>query len=49
MGSLVAGVPTRIRRELTEEERAGVTFNGEGYRLLADAHRKIEPVERRTA
>ncbi|WP_329485975.1 gamma carbonic anhydrase family protein [Kitasatospora sp. NBC_01246] len=48
-GSLVAGVPARIRRELTEEERAGVTFNGEGYRLLADAHRKIEPVERRTA
>ncbi|MFD9598603.1 gamma carbonic anhydrase family protein [Kitasatospora sp. NPDC059973] len=48
-GSLVAGVPARIRRELTEEERAGVTFNGEGYRLLADAHRTIEPVERRTA
>ncbi|MFJ4186535.1 gamma carbonic anhydrase family protein [Kitasatospora sp. NPDC089509] len=41
-GSLVAGVPAKVRRELTEEERAGVKANGEGYRLLADAHRDIQ-------
>ncbi|MEU6237064.1 gamma carbonic anhydrase family protein [Kitasatospora sp. NPDC047058] len=45
-GSLVAGVPAKVRRELTEEERAGIRSNGEGYRLLADAHRGIEPVGR---
>ncbi|MFJ3791628.1 gamma carbonic anhydrase family protein [Kitasatospora sp. NPDC090091] len=45
-GSLVAGVPAKVRRELTEEERASIKFNGEGYRLLADGHREIVPVER---
>ncbi|MFE6056835.1 gamma carbonic anhydrase family protein [Kitasatospora sp. NPDC056446] len=40
-GSLVAGVPARVRRELGEDERAGIKANGEGYRLLADAHREI--------
>jgi carbonic anhydrase/acetyltransferase-like protein (isoleucine patch superfamily) len=43
-GSLVAGVPAKVRRALTEDERAGITANGEGYRLLADAHRGIEPL-----
>ncbi|MBP0453182.1 gamma carbonic anhydrase family protein [Kitasatospora sp. RG8] len=43
-GSLVAGVPAKVRRELTEEERAGIKINGEGYRLLADGHREIAPV-----
>lgn len=43
-GSLVAGVPAKVRRELTEDERAGIKFNGAGYQLLADAHRDIEPV-----
>ncbi|MFF2043425.1 gamma carbonic anhydrase family protein [Kitasatospora sp. NPDC058170] len=43
-GSLVAGVPAKVRRELTEEERAGIKFNGEGYLLLAEGHRSIEPV-----
>ncbi|MEU1285152.1 gamma carbonic anhydrase family protein [Kitasatospora sp. NPDC005856] len=43
-GSLVAGVPAKVRRELTEEERAGITSNGAGYQLLADAHRDIRPV-----
>ncbi|MER7755925.1 gamma carbonic anhydrase family protein [Kitasatospora sp. NPDC097643] len=42
-GSLVAGVPAKVRRELTAEEQAGIRANGEGYLLLADAHRKIEP------
>ncbi|MEV6979614.1 gamma carbonic anhydrase family protein [Kitasatospora sp. NPDC093806] len=43
-GSLVAGVPAKVRRELTEEERAGIKFNAEGYLLLADGHRDIHPV-----
>ncbi|MFC9324365.1 gamma carbonic anhydrase family protein [Kitasatospora sp. NPDC057015] len=43
-GSLVAGVPAKVRRELREDERAGISANGEGYRLLADAHRGIEPL-----
>ncbi|MEV7602031.1 gamma carbonic anhydrase family protein [Kitasatospora sp. NPDC089797] len=43
-GSLVAGVPAKVRRELTEEERAGIKANGEGYRLLAGAHQELEEV-----
>ncbi|MFE2916764.1 gamma carbonic anhydrase family protein [Kitasatospora indigofera] len=43
-GSLVAGVPAKVRREVGEEELAGIKANGEGYRLLAEAHRGIEPV-----
>jgi carbonic anhydrase/acetyltransferase-like protein (isoleucine patch superfamily) len=38
-GSLVAGVPAKVRRELTEEERQGVTLNGTMYAELAKAHR----------
>ncbi|PWI07653.1 gamma carbonic anhydrase family protein [Streptomyces sp. NWU339] len=38
-GSLVAGVPAKVRRELTEEERAGLTLNGTRYAELAKAHR----------
>ncbi|MDX2545003.1 gamma carbonic anhydrase family protein [Streptomyces sp. WI04-05B] len=40
-GSLVAGVPAKVRRELTEEERQGVTLNGTHYAELAKAHRQI--------
>lgn len=40
-GSLVAGVPAKVRRELTEEERAGVTFNAEGYVALSREHAKL--------
>ncbi|MTE22136.1 gamma carbonic anhydrase family protein [Streptomyces sp. TRM43335] len=39
-GSLVAGVPARIRRELTAEEREGIVLNAEVYRELADTHRE---------
>jgi carbonic anhydrase/acetyltransferase-like protein (isoleucine patch superfamily) len=39
-GSLVAGVPAKVRRELTEEEREGVTLNGTTYAELAKAHRE---------
>jgi carbonic anhydrase/acetyltransferase-like protein (isoleucine patch superfamily) len=38
-GSLVAGVPAKVKRELTEEERQGVTLNGTMYAELAKAHR----------
>ncbi|MER6633039.1 gamma carbonic anhydrase family protein [Streptomyces sp. NPDC000987] len=40
-GSLVAGVPAKVRRPLTEEERAGVTLNGTLYADLAAAHREV--------
>ncbi|MFJ9041678.1 gamma carbonic anhydrase family protein [Streptomyces sp. NPDC102406] len=38
-GSLVAGVPAKVRRELTQEEREGITLNGTLYVELAKAHR----------
>ncbi|MGW0909020.1 gamma carbonic anhydrase family protein [Streptomyces sp. NPDC002853] len=38
-GSLVAGVPAKVRRPLTDEERAGVTLNGTMYVELAKAHK----------
>ncbi|MBC2902717.1 gamma carbonic anhydrase family protein [Streptomyces cupreus] len=40
-GSLVAGVPAKVKRELTEEERAGVSLNGTMYAQLAEAHREV--------
>ncbi|MEV8197602.1 gamma carbonic anhydrase family protein [Streptomyces sp. NPDC079141] len=40
-GSLVAGVPAKVRRELTEEERQGVTLNGTMYAELAKAHGEV--------
>ncbi|MFF5858679.1 gamma carbonic anhydrase family protein [Streptomyces sp. NPDC012751] len=40
-GSLVAGVPAKVRRSLTEEERAGVVLNGTLYAELAEAHRGV--------
>ncbi|MET4645336.1 gamma carbonic anhydrase family protein [Streptomyces sp. NBC_01724] len=39
-GSLVAGVPAKVRRELTEEELEGIKFNAVGYVELAKAHRQ---------
>jgi carbonic anhydrase/acetyltransferase-like protein (isoleucine patch superfamily) len=39
-GSLVAGVPAKVKRELTEEERQGITLNGTMYAELAKAHRE---------
>jgi carbonic anhydrase/acetyltransferase-like protein (isoleucine patch superfamily) len=38
-GSLVAGVPAKVRRELSDEERAGVKLNATHYIELAAAHR----------
>ncbi|MFJ9818993.1 gamma carbonic anhydrase family protein [Streptomyces sp. NPDC101151] len=40
-GSLVAGVPAKVRRALSEEERQGVTLNGTMYAELAKAHRDV--------
>ncbi|BBC38186.1 Anhydrase [Streptomyces graminofaciens] len=39
-GSLVAGVPAKVKRPLTDEERAGVTLNGTHYTELAKAHQE---------
>jgi carbonic anhydrase/acetyltransferase-like protein (isoleucine patch superfamily) len=38
-GSLVAGVPAKVRRGLTEEERAALSGNAEHYVALAELHR----------
>lgn len=40
-GSLVAGVPAKVRRRLTHEEREGITLNGTMYAELARAHREV--------
>jgi carbonic anhydrase/acetyltransferase-like protein (isoleucine patch superfamily) len=40
--SLVAGVPGKVRRELTEEEYAKVVRNAEHYRDLAAKHRAAQ-------
>ncbi|MFI2205234.1 gamma carbonic anhydrase family protein [Streptomyces sp. NPDC020192] len=40
-GSLVAGVPAKVKRALTEEERQGVTLNGTMYAELAKAHKDV--------
>ncbi|MFF7312235.1 DapH/DapD/GlmU-related protein [Streptomyces sp. NPDC008137] len=40
-GSLVAGVPAKVKRPLTEEEKQGVTLNGTMYAELAKAHRDV--------
>ncbi|WP_336631206.1 MULTISPECIES: gamma carbonic anhydrase family protein [unclassified Microbacterium] len=37
-GSLVAGVPARVRRELTDEEKAGILRNADVYRAHSAAH-----------
>ncbi|MFC5041602.1 hypothetical protein [Ornithinimicrobium kibberense] len=38
-GSLVAGVPAKVRRELTDEERAGLRKGIGHYPALAQLHR----------
>lgn len=39
-GSLVAGVPAKVKRPLTEEERRGLTLNGTFYVDLAKTHKE---------
>ncbi|MFE7761278.1 gamma carbonic anhydrase family protein [Streptomyces sp. NPDC057438] len=41
-GSLVAGVPAKVKRPLTDEERELVTLNGTHYAELAAAHREAQ-------
>jgi len=45
-GSLVAGVPAKVRRELTDEERAGLLRNAQVYRAHLDAHRDATTLQR---
>ncbi|MEY9846035.1 gamma carbonic anhydrase family protein [Streptacidiphilus sp. MAP5-3] len=40
-GSMVAGVPAKVRRPLTDEERAHIKLNAEWYVALAEQHRGI--------
>lgn len=47
-GSLVAGVPGKVRRELTEAERAGIRRNAEVYRDHATAHADATPAREGT-
>jgi carbonic anhydrase/acetyltransferase-like protein (isoleucine patch superfamily) len=42
-GSLVAGVPGKVRRELSEDERAGLVRNAETYRSHLDDHEGATP------
>lgn len=42
-GSLVAGVPAKVRRELTDEEKAGLIANAETYLRHIDTHRQATP------
>jgi carbonic anhydrase/acetyltransferase-like protein (isoleucine patch superfamily) len=42
-GSLVAGVPAKIRRELTDEERAGILRNAQTYRRHSANHSAAAP------
>jgi carbonic anhydrase/acetyltransferase-like protein (isoleucine patch superfamily) len=37
--SMVAGVPAKVRRELSDDEVAGNAMNAQVYRHLADVHR----------
>lgn len=38
--SLVAGVPAKVRRELTDDEVAGLRTNGPGYEMISALHRE---------
>ncbi len=39
--SLVAGVPGKVRREIGEDELAGIRANADHYQQLAQAHRQL--------
>ncbi|MET7605301.1 gamma carbonic anhydrase family protein [Streptomyces avermitilis] len=44
-GSLVAGVPAKVKRPLTDEEREGIKLNGTYYVELAKSHRAVHTRE----
>ena len=41
-GSLVAGIPAKITRNLAEDERLKIKGWAEKYLVVSDAHRKIQ-------
>ena len=43
-GSLVAGVPAKVRRELSDEERAGLIANAAHYLAHIEEHLDARPV-----
>ena len=43
-GSLVAGVPAKVRRALSDEERAGIRRNADVYRAHIVTHMQARPV-----
>lgn len=43
-GSLVAGVPAKVRRALTDDERAGILRNAEIYRAHSANHAAATPI-----
>ncbi len=43
-GSLVAGVPAKVRRELTDDERAGILRNADAYRAHSSDHTRARTV-----
>jgi carbonic anhydrase/acetyltransferase-like protein (isoleucine patch superfamily) len=42
-GSLVAGVPAKVRRQLTDDERAGILRNAHVYRQHVAEHEEARP------
>jgi carbonic anhydrase/acetyltransferase-like protein (isoleucine patch superfamily) len=44
-GSLVAGVPAKVKRQLTEEEREGIKLNAAMYLVLAKGHREASETD----
>ncbi|MET9483893.1 gamma carbonic anhydrase family protein [Streptomyces sp. NPDC006638] len=48
-GSMVAGVPAKVRRRLTEEEKEGIKLNAAVYTDLSKLHRKSHPSRPDTA
>lgn len=43
-GSLVAGVPAKVRRALTDEEKAGIIRNADAYRVHTATHQSAQPI-----
>ena len=43
-GSLVAGVPAKVRRELTDDERAGILRNAQAYREHVVEHENARSI-----
>ena len=44
-GSLVAGVPAKVRRELSDEERAGIIDNAEIYHVHRGTHQQASRLQ----